>query len=237
MPTKEESRARRRKKKQQQRLVVIMVVAGVALIAIAIIMLPVIQQSLTPVGDFTVPEANPRPRADRNTMGDPNAPVTIVEFSDFGCGHCADFAQGTGERITEDYVANGDVYFVSRSVGGLLGNPLTQRAAEAAYCAADQNKYWEYHDTIYANQKILFYGGATSIDKYLEAFAEALGLDTDQFNQCLEDGTYRQQLRQDEQDARAAGINGTPSFLINGELLSGNMPYTEFQTIIDGYLP
>ena len=237
MPTKEEIRARRRKKKQQQRLVVIMVVAGVALIAIAIIMLPVIQQSLTPVGDFTVPETNPRPMADRNTMGDPNAPVTIVEFSDFGCGHCAAFAQGTGEQITEDYVASGDVYFVSRSVGGLLGNPLTQRAAEAAYCAADQNKYWEYHDTLYANQKILFYGGATSIDKYLEAFAEALGLDTDQFNQCLEDGTYRQQLRQDEQDARAAGINGTPSFLINGELLSGNMPYTEFQAIIDGYLP
>jgi protein-disulfide isomerase len=237
MPTKEEIRARRRKKKQQQRLTIIMVVAGVALIALAIIMLPAIQRSMTPVGDFTVPEPNPRPMADGNAMGDPNAPVTIIEFSDFGCGHCAAFAQDAGERITEDYIANGKVYFVSRSVGGLLRNPLTQRAAEAAYCAADQNKYWEYHDIIYANQSILFYGGLSDIDNYLKAFAETLQLDPDQFDECLKSGQHKAQLQEDEHDANAAGINGTPSFLINGEVFHGNMPYNGFQEAIESHLP
>ncbi len=229
-------RERRRKRKQQQRMVSIMIVAGIALIAIAIIMIPTVMRSLQTVGEFVQPELNPRPMANDNRMGDPNAPVIIEEFSDFGCGHCADFAQGTGERIAEDYVATGQVYFISRSAGNVLNNPTTQLAAEAAYCAADQGKYWEYHDIIYANQSILFYGGVTYIDNYLEAFAESLGLDVSQFNDCLNNGDNRDRMLQDGNDARAAAINSTPSFLINGTLVRGNIPYEEFQVYIEAAL-
>jgi len=229
-------RERHRKRKQQQRMVTIMIVAGIALIAIAIIMIPTVMRSLQTVGEFVQPELNPRPMANDNRMGDPNAPVIIEEFSDFGCGHCADFAQGTGERITEDYVATGQVYFISRSVGNVLNNPNTQLASEAAYCAADQGMYWEYHDIVYANQSILFYGGLTYIDNYLETFAESLGLEMSQFNDCLKDGDNQDRLGQDATDARAAGINSTPSFLINGTLVRGNLPYEEFKVYIDAAL-
>jgi protein-disulfide isomerase len=205
----------------------------VALIALAIILLPTLQQALTPIGEFTVPDSNPRPMAEANAKGDPNAPVVIHGFSDFGCSHCADFAFGNGELITQSYVATGDVYFVSRSVGNMLNNPLTQLASEAAYCAGDQNQYWEYHDLIYANQSMLFYGGLRSIDNYLDAFAETLGLDMAEFNDCLSDGKFRQQVLDDGIEARSFGINGTPSFVINGEVISGNLPFAEFQRVID----
>lgn len=231
MNKKEEIRERRRKRQRQQRTVTIMIVAGVALIALALILLPTLRRALTPVGEFATPELNPRPMADGNAMGDPNAPVVVYEYSDFGCSHCSDFALGTGELIANDYVATGQVYFVSRSVGNMLNNPLTQLAAEAAYCAADQNQYWEYSDLIYTNQSTLFYGGLSFIDNYLVAFAENLGLNMDQFNNCLDDNLYRQQVLVDGNDARAEGISGTPSFVINGRMISGNLPYDQFQQV------
>ena len=232
MTQRDAIRERRRKQKQQQRMVVIMMVAGVALIAIAVIMAPTLLRNLETVGEFVVPEPNPRPMASDNTMGNPNAPVIIEEFSDFGCGHCANFALGTGEQIAEDYVATGQVYFISRSAGNILNNPQTQKAAEAAYCAADQGMYWEYHDILYSNQSMLFYSGVSYIENYLTAFAGSLGLDMAQFNACLDDGVNESRMLQDGNDARAAGINSTPSFLINGTLVRGNLPYEEFQALI-----
>ncbi|HBX68487.1 MAG TPA: hypothetical protein DEH25_03640 [Chloroflexi bacterium] len=232
MSKREAIRERRRKQKQQQRLVTIMVIAGFALIAVALIMLPALQRNLATVGDFTQPELNPRPMADGNAMGDPNAPVQIIEYSDLGCSHCADFAQSSGELIATDYVATGQVHFVSRSVGNLLNNANTQLAAEAAYCAADQNKYWEYTDIVFANQSLLFYGGINAIDNYLKAFAESLNLDMKQFDNCFDNHQFRQQVLTDGSDARAAGVNSTPSFLINGVLVVGNLPYEQLQAYI-----
>jgi len=234
MTQRDAIRERRRKRKQQQRMITIMIVAGVALIAVAIIMVPTIMRNFESVGEFAQPENNPRPLANNNTMGDPNAPIIIEEFSDFGCNHCADFAFGTAERIAQDYVATGQVYFISRSSGNLLNNPNTQKAAEAAYCAADQNMYWEYHDLVYSNQGILFYGGVSYIDNYLIAFADTLGLDINEFKDCLNDGKYQDRMLQDGNDAQRVGINSTPSFLINGTLVQGNIPYEQFKAYIDG---
>lgn len=236
MTQRDAIRERRRKKQQQQRMVVIMIVAGIALIAVAIIMVPTIIRNFQPVGDFTKPELNPRTMVNGNTMGDPKAPVVIEEFSDFGCNHCANFAFGTAELIEEDYISTGQVYFISRSTGNLLNNPNTQKAAEAAYCAADQDKYWEYSDLIFANQGLLFYGGVSYIDNYLNAFADTLDLDNKTFEDCLSSGKNEERVVTDGNDARIAGINSTPSFLINGTLVRGNLPYQEFQVYIDGAL-
>jgi protein-disulfide isomerase len=128
------------------------------------------------------------------------------------------------------------VYFISRSTGNLLNNPNTQLAAEAAYCAADQGMYWEYSDLIYANQRLLFYGGVYYIDNYLNAFADTLDLDINTFEDCLGKGKYEDRVLTDGNDARLVGINSTPSFLINGTLVRGNLPYQEFQAYIDGAL-
>jgi protein-disulfide isomerase len=232
MSQRDAIRERRRKRKQQQRMITVMIVAGIALIAVAIIMVPTIMRNLETVGEFSQPELNSRPMANDNTMGDPNAPVIIEEFSDFGCNHCADFAFGAAEQIAQDYVATGKVYFISRSVGTLFNNPNTQTAAVAAYCAADQDMYWEYHDLIYANQGILFYGGVSYIENYLMAFADTLGLDTDAFKDCLDDDKNHDRVLQDGRDAQAADISATPSFLINGTMVR-NIPYEEFQLYIE----
>lgn len=227
--------ARRLQRKKKQRITTILVISGVALIIVAFLMLPTIRNSVAPLGDFSQPALNPRPMADGNAMGDPNAPVVIHEYSDFGCSHCMDFATGTGEQLAETYIASGQVYFVYHSVGNML-NPISVKAAEAAYCAADQDKFWEFHDLIFENQFTLFTNANVPFEKYMTAFAEALGLDTDAFAACYNGGDYASQVQQDRVDAQAAGINSTPSFLVNGELLVGAQPFSEFETVIEAIL-
>jgi protein-disulfide isomerase len=235
MASRQEIRARRRKKKQQQRMTTILVTAGIALIMAAVLMMPTIRDALTPVGEFVQPVLNPRPMADANAMGNPDAPVVIEEFSDFGCGYCATFAQTTAVEIIKNYVATGQVYMVYNSVGNLLGHPNSIITSEAAYCAGDQNMFWEYHDILYANQPALFANINKKLDKTLEAYAEALGLDVDGFNSCLKSNKYNAEIQQDLVEARQAGIDSTPSFVINGNTVK-NMRIDEFQAYIEAEL-
>jgi protein-disulfide isomerase len=236
MSKRQEIRERRRKKQRQQSLMMVMIISGVALIVAALLMLPTIRGTLLPIDDFTRPELYRRPLTSGSTFGDPNAPVVIEEFSDFGCSHCATFSEGTARQIAEDYAASGKVYFIFRSTGDFLRNPLTSLAAEAAYCAADQDMFWEYHDLLFTNQYLLFANPNQSIDGYLVAFAESLELDTAQFGTCLDEHQHRAQVQQDEVDTREAGIKGTPSFLINGRLVRGALPYEDFKAYIEQLL-
>ena len=170
---------------------------------------------------------------DRNTLGDPNAPVVIEEYSDFGCSHCADFALGTKKLIEQEYIESGQVYLVFHSVGSLLGSPATLQAAEGAYCAADQNAFWPFHDLIFANQVALFQNRNADISRTLGQFAEILDLDPDQFDTCLSERKYKDLAAQDEVDARQKGIDGTPTFIVNGVELIGNQPFEIFQQVIE----
>jgi predicted DsbA family dithiol-disulfide isomerase len=235
MQNRKAMKARRLQRKKQQRVTTILVISGVALILVAFFMLPTIRQLVAPIGDFSQPVLNPRPMADGNSMGDPNAPVVIHEYSDYGCPHCLTFATGAGEEIAETYVASGQVYFVFHSVGNML-SPLSTKAAEAAYCAGDQSMFWEYHDIIFENQFTLYNNANLPFDKYMTAFADALALEPDAFAACYEGGKYASQAQQDRIDAQAAGINSTPSFLVNGTLLVGAQPFSEFEAVIEASL-
>ncbi len=237
MANRQEIRERRRKQKQQQRVTTILVLVGSVFIIAAVLMMPTIREAYTPVGEFNQPPLNPRPLADANTMGDPNAPVVIQIYSDFGCGHCAIFAQTTGELLTQQYVTTGQVYFEYNTVGGLLGNPNSITTAEAAYCAADQGMFWEYHDILFANQASLFANVNKKLDKTFIAFAESLGMDSDAFKSCLDSNKYNTEVQQDQIEASQLGINSTPSFLINGTLIVGNQPLENFQAAIEAQLP
>jgi len=217
---------RRKQRQRQQRVTMIMILSGVALIVAAILIVSSVQKR-----NF---ETSVK-MAQGNALGDPNAPVEFHIYSDFGCGHCANFAAEKTPLIISEYVETGKVYLVYHSVGDLLSS-VTPLAAEAAYCAGDQNKFWEYHDLLWANQANLFNGSETEIFSNFGTFALELGLDTAAFNQCLNDRAYKELVVQDGLDARAAGINSTPSFLINGQLLVGNLPYEEFQTMIESEL-
>ncbi len=227
---------RRRRKQRQQRITTVLIISGAALVFVAVWMLAKFRPGEGAVVEFIQPPLNPRPMANANAMGDPNAPVVFQDFSDFGCGYCAKFAQDTAEKIVETYVASGQVYFVFHSVGSLLGHPASVITAEAAYCAGDQNKFWEFHDLIFANQAPLYRDPNLDVEKMMMAFAEALELDVGAFETCLDTGKYRDQVTQDEIDARRAGIDSTPSFLINGTKIVGARSFEEFQAVIEAEL-
>jgi len=179
------------------------------------------------------PEANPRPQANGNTMGDPNAPVRIIEYGDFQCPYCLRFWQQTEPQIIETYITTGEVYFEYRSVGAFIG-PESAAAAEAAYCAGDQGKFWEYHDTLFANWTGENVGDFTAAK--LQQYAETVGLDQKAFNSCMANGTHAARVQQDADDAQADGIHATPSFLINGTLIEGAQPFEVFQEQIEAEL-
>ena len=164
-----------------------------------------------------------------NTIGDPNAPVKIVEYADFQCPYCQRYWQDTEPKIIETYVKTGKVYYEYRSVGGFIG-PESAAAAEAAYCAGDQGKFWAYHDTLFSNWTGENVGDFTR-DK-LSQYASSLGLDLTTFDSCLSSGKYAARLEQDVNDAKAGGIQATPSFLVNGKLLEGAQPFAVFQQAI-----
>jgi protein-disulfide isomerase len=230
-------REKRQRQARFQRIGMIALIAVGALLVAAALIYP----NLRPVGDIATADQTERPMVADNAMGDPNAPIKIEEFSDYQCPFCARFSEDTEKQIVDTYVANGTVYFVYRSFGNFIG-PESKAAAEAAYCAGDQNKYWEYHDLLFANQTGENVGAYT--DRRLQAFAETLKLDMGAFNDCFNSGKYSDRVDQDRADGVAAGVTGTPAFLltytVNGEeksrFISGALPFADFQTEIEGAL-
>lgn len=179
------------------------------------------------IGDFVIPEADNKFSVQGNAMGDPNAPVVIEEFSDFQCPYCRQFALQTMPLIIENYVETGKVYFVYRTLGDWLG-PESQLAAEGAYCAGDQGKFWQYHDALFANQGKVSFSASNLLQ-----MAEAMNLDMDAFASCVQDYTYREQVNQDLQEGLRAGVRGTPTFFINDKLLVGAQSFSAFQQVIE----
>jgi protein-disulfide isomerase len=187
---------------------------------------------LAPDVSVLTPQPFAYPHAQDNSTGDPNAPLKVVEFGDFQCPFCTRFWDESEKSFIRDYVATGKVYFTYRALSFL--GPESKRAAEAAYCAGEQNKFWEYHDVLFANQGAE--NSSTFSDANLAAFARSAGLDQARFVDCLSSGTYAARVEQDAADAKQAGIDSSPSFLINGALLVGASPYDEFAHIIENVL-
>lgn len=165
---------------------------------------------------------------DDAVKGDPNAPVTIIEWSDFECPYCTRFYTNTLTLIDEQYIQTGKVKFVYRDFPlGFHSN--AQKAAEAAECAGEQDKFWEMHDALFDNGVS---GGVTAFKQY----AVDLGLDTTVFNSCLDSGDMAAEVAKDLRDGQAVGVSGTPGFLINGQLVVGAQPFAVFQQIIESEL-
>jgi protein-disulfide isomerase len=225
-------REQRLKRERQQRMYLIIGVGVVAIIIAALLISP----SLAPVGNIVKITPNPRPQANMNSMGDPNAPVKLVEYSDYQCPYCKRFNDETEKLVEDTYIATGKVYFTYIPYGpnGQYIGPESKDAAMAAFCAGDQGKFWEYHDMLFANQTGENVGDYTA--KRLEAFADALGLNTGQFRSCFNGNKFADTLNQGLQQGKQAQIGGTPSFLINGTLIEGAFPFTEFQQKIEAAL-
>jgi protein-disulfide isomerase len=157
------------------------------------------------------------------SVGPEDAPVTIVEFSDYQCPYCESWYQQTFNPLMEKYP--GKIRFVYRDLP-LPMHPESIPAAEAANCAGEQGAYWTFHDA-------LFSGSYQLGRKAYEQIATDLGLEKTAFLACLDDHRYQAEVESDGEDAARLGLNGTPSFVINGRILVGARPLSDFTAIID----
>jgi len=163
--------------------------------------------------------------ADEPAKGPADAPITIVEYSDFECPFCVR-VMPTLQQVIDEY---GDkVRLVYRDYP-LPMHPNAQLAAEAAQCAHAQGKFWEYHDTLFANQVAL---GVDSLKQY----AAALKLDQAAFDTCLDQRTHQAGVLAETRDGNALGVTGTPAFFINGRFVNGALPIEMFKEVIDDEL-
>ncbi len=251
MSKRQEFREKRRRAEQRTRIIWIAVITILAVFVAFVLIYP----QLKPVGAIQATTSIARPKVDRNSTGDPNAPVKLVEFSDYQCPYCKNFWQDTEAQIIDAYVTPGKVLFTARSAGNFVSDNVNRAtggtdtesrdSAEAAYCAADQGKFWPMYDALFNNA--LGEGDGTSFPiRRLQAIAQGVGLDMNTFNSCLSGGTgkYENQVNQDLQDATAAQMSGTPFFIISytaggqtkTDIVDGAQPFSVFQQRLDAAL-
>src|SRR5687768_2111951 len=247
-PDKKSKWQERREKMQQQEARRRLTTIGIITVVGAFLVFAIVWPQIRPIAEDVAIDTTPPATADGNTAGDPNAPIKIEEFADFQCPFCERFFEQTEPLLMQHYVDTGKVLFVYRSMGNFVSQNLggarseSQDAAAAAYCAADQGKFWEMHDALFAN--VLGEDVGSFTDRRLQAIAESVGLDMTEFNECYNSGKYADEVQQDFEDGQAAGINGTPGFLVtytvNGEtktkLIEGAQPFSNFQVELEAIL-
>lgn len=168
-------------------------------------------------------------------LGDKNAKVTIVEFSDFQCPYCKQLFDTAFQQIKKDYVDTGKVKFAYRHYP-LPGHPNAPVTALASECANEQNKFWEYHDILFKTQNEWGPQDATTIKQTLTGYARQLSLNTAQFASCVDTAKYQDKIDEDVAIAQQIGVSATPTSYVNGTPVVGALPYSNFKTILDQQL-
>ncbi len=165
-------------------------------------------------------------------LGDENAPVTLIEFSDYQCSFCAKFLIETENRLRLEFVEKGLMKIYWRDFAFL--GPESQDAAQAARCANEQGKFWHYHDLLFLSRQGENQGGFSK--ENLKKLAGELELNQEQFNACLDSDRYLDDVLADNDAGRELGIQATPTIFINGERVVGAQPYELFKDVINKYL-
>jgi protein-disulfide isomerase len=191
-------------------------------------------------GAPTQPEApNPEDVKKKLTVGhlpakgNPNAKVTIVEFSDFECPFCANFHKDAWPQIVKEYIDTGKVKFYYRHFP-LQFHPKAVPLAQVTECANDQGKFWEMHEKIFTENTAGTL--ATATDDTYKGWAGELGLDTNKFNSCYDSKAHQKEIDEDTAAGSEVGVSGTPTFYINGVQLVGAQPFAAFKAAIDAEL-
>ena len=197
------------------------IVVGALLIAIALI-----YPNMKPIAEVITPEAVSRPQADGLTVGDVNSPAKIEVFEDFQCPACVQFTQNIEPLVISQLVETGKAYYVFHNYPFLDRNSTTkesQDSANASLCANEQGKFWEYHDTLFANWNGENEGNLSK-DRLIQ-FASAVELNVDDFTACVNESRYANDVQASFDLGNSMGVSGTPSVFVNG------------QQIAPGYIP
>jgi len=173
---------------------------------------------------------NPRPKADYTSMGDPKAPVKVEEFSDYQCPYCKMFGDEQEPAIVKNYVETGKVHFTYTPYSFL--GPESVKAAEAAYCAADQGKFWEYHDLLFEKQAGENKG--TFSRNLFISLANDLKLDSTAFQSCIDTGKNTQKVQDNLKYGQSKGVSGTPYFLVNDKLVDSSKLIEAIEAALKG---
>lgn len=167
--------------------------------------------------------------------GESSAPITLIEFADFQCPNCGRFARSTAPQIVESYVETGKVNMVYKHFP--IRGPDSITASLASQCAADQGRFWEFHDLLFNNQKAEGSGWASA--ENMRGFASELGLDREEFDSCLDSQKYKELVEADLAFGREIGVSGTPTFVIvnsdgsEPEGILGAQPLSSFTAVLD----
>jgi protein-disulfide isomerase len=176
--------------------------------------------------------------ADRPRLGAPEAPLILIEFSDYQCPFCRRFVEQTWPVLKRDYIDTGKLRYVFRDFPLDRIHPHARKAAEAAHCAGEQGQYWAMHDRLFQHQQALHV-------EHLKGYARDLGLKARPFEVCLEQGKYAMAVQQALEDGTAAGVQGTPGFVLGktrpdgtmqGSTIKGAQPLAVFQQSIERLL-
>lgn len=219
MATRKEIKAKQKKKQKQQDLVPFLIIGGLVIVVLAIVIISQITSSSTAKANIITPELITAQQTDGLTMGDPNAKVKVIEFADFQCPYCGVYWKQLEPTIIENYVNTGKIQYIYHSFSFLGSGSWDEsvKSAEAAYCANDQGKFWEYRSFLYANQNGENQGAFSQSN--LIAIADAVGLDAKTFKQCLNDGTHNAEVVASTKSASDFGATFTPSFLVDGNIV------------------
>jgi len=186
--------------------------------------------------EFVAPEYNAP--VSGNLIGDPEAPVRIIEYGDYQCPHCGTFAESIEPVLIEEYVETGLASFEFRNYAFL--GPESQAAAEAAACAADQNLFWPYHDLLFlrqGNQNTGVYSDS-NLRKYAETIAgEFEEFDVSAWQTCYDNDTHEAAILEENRVATNSGVASTPTTLINGQAIPGTQNIDVYRDAIDAALP
>jgi protein-disulfide isomerase len=211
------------KRKRNPAVLLLVVVAAVLVVIIGIVLLqnqtarkPVEISGRTGVGTVWGPQ---------------DARVSIVAYSDFGCSHCRNFALDQGKKLRAEYEATGNVRFEYKHF--IISPPDTANAANAAECAADQGRFWDYHDLLFSQQGV---SASPFAKDSLKQYAVKLGLTSQLFNQCVDSDTHLDKVYRDSAVGRDSGVQGTPTFFINGKEITGDVPYSQFKAEVEAAL-
>lgn len=247
MSKRQEMREKRRKQQRRQRLLIIgMVTIGAVLIAFALIW-PTLKgnqianttlASITPIAPNTTTAA-----MDGTHLGDPNAPVKIDVWEDFQCSGCWYYTKDVEPLLIQNYVETGKVYYTYHFYPFISSGSTSDesnQAANAAMCALDQGRFWDYHAILFTNWTGENVGSFS--DARLVAMATSIGLDMTAFNQCFQANPYADQINQDFQAGQDLGVHATPAIFINGQAAESSSganyipSFDDLSRIIDGLL-
>ncbi|MBI4177674.1 MAG: DsbA family protein [Candidatus Aenigmarchaeota archaeon] len=226
---------------QKNTLVLISIIVLLSLTVVGLAGLYLGKQTITPdtvTTGTTIQQRASVSADDDPSLGDVNAPVTVIEFSDFQCPFCRASYRDVLPQFKNDYVASGKVKFVYRDFPLAQIHPAALPAAEAGECADEQGKFWDMHNKIFGEQDKKGQSTVAFNTTDLKNWAAEIGLDAQKFSSCLDSGKYKSEVAKDLSDGENAGVQGTPTFFVGNpkdgySVIPGAVPYDVFKQVVD----